>query len=159
MANVSDLLANPSTAEEALRVLRARCDARPDDPRPLLELASAYDFLDREPEAAALYRRVETLGLEHLARADRVRWHVQLGSTLRLLGQLDASREVLNRGRAAFPESQAILAFLALTELASGRAAHAAHALLTGLVRSTDPEVEYYRRALTAYIDGVSPGT
>lgn len=155
MEDVANLLSAPSTAEEALRLLKDRCASNPTDPRALFELANAYDFLDLEREAEEAYRGVERLGLEKLTAEDRARWYIQFGSTLRLLGRYDLSRQVLARGEKAFPDNQAISAFLALTELATGQPEQAARVLLTATLRSSNRDIEYYRQALTRYVEGL----
>jgi hypothetical protein len=152
MDEVWDLIANRETADAGLHILRGRCAESPLDPKPLLDLASAYDMLDREAEAELTYEEVRTRGIDRLPLIDRSRWFVQYGSTLRLRGKLDASRAVLLEGEAAFPHDTAISAFRALTEIAGGCPETAARVLLAAILRSDSAEVAYYRRALTHYV-------
>jgi hypothetical protein len=58
---------------------------------------------------------------------------------------------VLAEGEAAFPEDTVIAAFRALTELAAGSPKKATRVLLDGVLRSSNPQVDFYRRALTHY--------
>jgi thioredoxin-like negative regulator of GroEL len=152
MDDVWAMLREPSTEDDALNLLRERCAAHPTDPVVLFDLAGAYDMTDREAEAETAYAGVEALGLAGLSSEDQMRWFVQFGSTLRLLGKLNRSREVLLRGLEAFPESQAIAAFLALTEISDGRPSQAARGLLASLLRWGAADIDYYRGPLTRYV-------
>lgn len=98
-----------------------------DHPAITYELAGAYDTAGEETKAKALYERALDLGLdgEPLRRC-----LCQYGSTLRWLGELDASLEVLTRARAQFPESESVRVFLALTLNERGRADEAVGLLL-----------------------------
>ena len=81
------------------------------------ELAGAYDTAGEESRARSLYEEALSLGLE----GDVLRRCLcQYSSTLRWLGELEASREVLERARRAFPESDAVRVFSALTFLEAG---------------------------------------
>lgn len=103
-------------------------DAHPDHPVLVYELAGAYDTAGQEAVAREHYERALQLGLE----GDVLRRCLcQYGSTLRWLGELDASREVLERARSAFPESDAVRVFSALTRLEAADADGAVAELLT----------------------------
>lgn len=146
-----ELLSRPETAAEGLRLLETRAEQLPQDATALFALASAYDMSDRETEAEALYQRVRAIGLERLPSEDRPRWYAQAGSTLRLLGRHDESRDLLREGAERFPDYLALRLFAALTEFAAGDAAAAAAGLFDTLLRSDDPSVAYFGRALRAY--------
>jgi hypothetical protein len=151
MDDVWALINDPASTEAGLRILRARVAERPSDPKAAFDLASAYDMLDREADAELAYEQVRKLGLGDLTPHDRSRWYIQFGSTLRLCGKTDESRTVLAEGEAAFPEDTVIAAFRALTELAAGSPKKATRVLLDGVLRSSNPQVDFYRRALTHY--------
>ena len=146
------LLDDPATQAEGLTWLQGRASALPDSVRAAFDLAGAYDTLGRESEAAPAYERVLRLGLHNLTEADQARWHVQYGSTLRLIGRIEESRAVLANGAMLFPQDGALPVFLAFTEIAAGRPDAALAALLAGAA-ATDPfgSRAYYRRALAAY--------
>ena len=146
------LLDDDATAAQGLAWFEDRARARPDSARATFDLAGAYDRLGREAEAAPVYERVLRLGLEELPEIDQARWHVQYGSTLRLIGRLEESRAVLAGGVALFPEHGALPVFLAFTEIAAGRRDAALAALLAGAAAS-DPygSRARYRRSITAY--------
>ncbi|QAY69458.1 tetratricopeptide repeat protein [Xylanimonas protaetiae] len=99
------------------------------------ELAGAYDTAGEEATARALYERALDLGLEGDALR---RCLCQYGSTLRWLGELGASRAVLDRARREFPESDAVRVFSALTHLDAGVADAAVGELLTVVTAHAD---------------------
>lgn len=100
----------------------------PGHPVLVYEVAGAYDTAGREAEARARYEEALRLGLdgEPLRRC-----LCQYGSTLRWLGQLDASLAVLDRARAEFPGSESVRVFRALTLQDLGRGDEALAELLT----------------------------
>ncbi|MBM7502904.1 tetratricopeptide repeat protein [Agromyces aurantiacus] len=102
--------------------------AHPDHPVLTYELAGAYDTAGEESQARPLYERALELGLE----GDVLRRCLcQYASTLRWLGELDASRAVLDRARAEFPGSDAVRVFSGLTYLDAGESDAAFAELLT----------------------------
>ena len=146
------LLDHPDTVAEGLAWLEGRASALPDSVRAAFDLAGAYDTLGREAEAAPAYERVLHLGLQNLTEADQARWHVQYGSTLRLIDRIEESRAVLASGVMLFPQDAALPVFLAFTELAAGKPEAALAAMLAGAAAS-DPfgSRAYYSRAIAAY--------
>jgi tetratricopeptide (TPR) repeat protein len=99
----------------------------PDHPVLTYEVAGAYDTAGEEAKAKGLYERALELGLTGDAL---LRCLCQYGSTLRWLGELDASLTVLNRARAEFPDSESAGVFQALTLNELGRADEAVGRLL-----------------------------
>ena len=93
-------------------------------------MAGAYDSAGEETKAKEFYERALELGLdgEPLRRC-----LCQYGSTLRWLGELDASLAVLQRARTQFPESESVRVFQSLTLNELGRADEAV-GLLLGIV-------------------------
>jgi tetratricopeptide (TPR) repeat protein len=102
----------------------------PEHPVITYELAGAYDTAGDEGKAKGLYERALELGLDGEPRR---RCLCQYGSTLRWLGELDASLAVLERARTEFPESESVRVFQALTLNEIGRADEAV-GLLLGIV-------------------------
>lgn len=82
------------------------------------EVAGAYDTAGREQEARSRYEEALRLGLSGDALR---RCLCQYGSTLRWLGEYDASLDVLDRARRTFPDSDAVRVFRALTLNDAGR--------------------------------------
>jgi tetratricopeptide (TPR) repeat protein len=108
----------------------------PDHPVLVYEVAGAYDTAGEEAKARQLYERALSLGLG----GDVLRRCLcQYGSTLRWLGEYEASLAVLDRARAEFPGSDAVRVFRALTLNDAGRGDEATGELLT--VITAHPEV------------------
>jgi tetratricopeptide (TPR) repeat protein len=102
----------------------------PDHPVLTYELAGAYDTAGEEAKAKTYYERALELGI---AGEPLRRCLCQYGSTLRWLGELEASLAVLERARAEFPRSESVRVFQALTLNELGRADQAV-GLLLGIV-------------------------
>jgi thioredoxin-like negative regulator of GroEL len=72
-----------------------------------------------------------------------------LGSTLRLLGQLPRSADVLRSGQLQFPDNPEFAIFLTLTLHAQGRQTEALQLALETLCATTeDPGLTAYQRAI-----------
>ena len=108
----------------------------PGHPVLVYEVAGAYDTAGQEETARELYERALDLGLAGDALR---RCLCQYGSTLRWLGQYDASLAALDRARKGWPESDAVRVFRALTLNDSGRGDEAVAELMT--VITAHPEV------------------
>jgi tetratricopeptide (TPR) repeat protein len=94
------------------------------------EVAGAYDTAGEEAKARAFYQRALELGID----GDSLRRCLcQYGSTLRWLGELDASLAILERARTEFPDSESVRVFQALTLNELGRGDEAV-GLLVGIV-------------------------
>ena len=138
-------------AEEALAIVRDLVARYPDDPRAHFEYAGALDYQGREAEAVAPYRRAQALGL---AGDDLPRLYVQLGSTLRNVGEAEEAVRFLEEGRQRFPDHAAIRAFHALALVSAGRCPDAVVALLDLLLaRGETLDLDGYERALREYTD------
>ena len=117
----------------------------------MFERACARDSVGMEHEAERFYRAA--LASSELDGYRRSRASIQLGSTLRLLGRLDESeqllvaeldRQVASGSRELHDEARAILA---LTYVAQGRAAEAAGLLAVVLA----PHLSRYNRSMANY--------
>ena len=102
----------------------------PGHPVLIYELAGAYDTAGEEARAKGLYEQALDAGLDGEALR---RCLCQYGSTLRWLGELDASAAVLARAREQFPDSESVRVFQALTLNELGRHDDAV-GLLLGIV-------------------------
>ncbi len=110
------------------------------------QLAWTCDVLGRGAEALPYYEKAVALGLPANELAGAL---VGLGSTLRNLGQLDRSAEVLRSGQAQFPDNREFDVFLALTLHDRGQHAEATKLLLTVIAdTSEDPGLTAYQRAI-----------
>ena len=142
--------------DEALDVARALVARYPDEPRAHFEYAGALDFQGREAEAVAPYRRAQELGL---SGADVPRLYVQLGSTLRNIGEYEEAVRFLEEGRRRFPDHAGIRAFLALALVSAGRCQEAVVVLLDLVVAGSGAiNLDGYERALRAYTDELREG-
>lgn len=131
------------------RLLLALLDADPDDARLMYEWAGSLDRLGHEAQAVPAY---ETALRGGLGEPHRHRALIQLGSSLRGLGRLGESEQVLSTVARERPESVAAQLFLALTLFDARRPAAAVRTLVESAVaHSNDPDVTSYRRALLAY--------
>jgi thioredoxin-like negative regulator of GroEL len=126
-----------------LRTLDAR---HPNVPEINFQLAWSCDVLERAAEALPYYEKAIALGLPPNELSGAL---IGLGSTLRLLGQLERSAEVLRSGQAQFPDNPEFAVFLALTLHQQGRAAEALQLVLETLCATAeDPGLTAYQRAI-----------
>ena len=136
-------------ADQALALAVSLIERYPDDPRSHFEYAGVLDFQGREADAVAPYRRAQALGL---SGDDLPRLYVQLGSTLRNVGETEEAVRFLAEGRERFPDHAAIRAFHALALVSAG---HHPDAVLTLLELVIDHAVSIdfdgYDRALRQY--------
>jgi tetratricopeptide (TPR) repeat protein len=137
--------------EDALAILDSLVARYPHDPRAHFEYAGALDYQGREAEAVAPYRRAQALGL---SGDDLPRLYVQLGSTLRNVGEFEEAERFLAAGRARFPNHTSIQAFHALALLSAGRYPEAVATLIDLLTTNADRiDLDGYQRALRHYAD------
>ena len=110
------------------------------------QLAWTCDVLDRAADALPYYEKAIALGLPPNELSGAL---LGLGSTLRALGQLDRSAEVLRSAKLQFPDNPEFDAFLTLTLHAQGRHAEALRLALETLCATTDdPGLTAYQRAI-----------
>ena len=110
------------------------------------QLAWTCDVLGRAQEALPFYEKAVALGLPPNELSGAL---IGLGSTLRALGQLERSAEILRSGKVQFPDNPEFDVFLALTLHASGRHADALRLALDTLCDTTeDPGLTAYQRAI-----------
>jgi len=110
------------------------------------QLAWTCDVLGRAEEALPFYEKAVALGLAPNELSGAL---IGLGSTLRALGQLERSAEVLRSGQLQFPDNPEFAAFLALTLHAQGKSAEALRLALETLCDTTeDPGLTAYQRAI-----------
>ncbi|MFF2275939.1 tetratricopeptide repeat protein [Agromyces sp. NPDC058126] len=118
----------------------------PEEPEVLYEVGGAYDTAGEEAVAAGYYERAMAAGLSGDALR---RCLLQYGSTLRNLGRLDDSLDVLERARGEFPESDSLKVWHATSLHEAGRN-DAAFAIMLELVadRLRTDELLRYEAAL-----------
>ncbi|BDC17578.1 tetratricopeptide repeat protein [Acidianus sp. HS-5] len=122
-----------------------------DNPRVIYEYANVLDYLGKEKEAIPLYR-------EALRKGITGKYHdmclIQLASSLRLVGELDESYEILSDIYNKSKEPSSLL-FLSLTMFNLGRASEAFCLMFKHILGRNEGFLGEYRRALTQYIDGI----
>jgi len=110
------------------------------------QLAWTCEVLGREAEALPYYEKAIALGLPANELSGAL---LGLGSTLRGLGKLERSAEVLRSGQARFPENREFDVFLALTLHDLGQHTESTRLLLTVIAdTSDDPGLTAYQRAI-----------
>lgn len=110
------------------------------------QLAWTCEVLDRAADALPYYEKAVELGLPPNELSGAL---LGLGSTLRTLGQLDRSADVLRSGQTQFPANREFDVFLALTLHHQGRHAEAMRLTLETLCDTAeDPGLTAYQRAI-----------
>lgn len=123
----------------------------PDDARVLFAYAGAFDYAGREADAVAPYRRARELGLPEKLLP---RWYVQLGSTLRNLGEHQQAIDLLEEGQHAYPDDVAIACFLALARQSAGDPDRALRTVIEAVLAEAHRgriDLRGYQRALAWY--------
>ncbi len=139
-------------SREILPRLRSLDERHPNIAEISYQLAWSCDVLGRAADALPHYEKAIALGLPPNELSGAL---LGLGTTLRSLGQLDRSVEVLRSGKAQFPENREFDVFLALTLHAQGQHAEALKLLLDTLCDTTDdPGLTAYQRAIRFHAAG-----
>ena len=122
-----------------------------DEARAAFERAGARDFLGLEDEAIPLYREALDRGL---AAPERLQCLVQLGSSLRNVGDAEGAVHVLRSARAEAPAEGKdwVDAFLALALHSTGQTSQALAVALTALA----PHLTLYGRAVRSYAEDLA---
>ncbi len=142
-----ETLSRTGDGEGAIAFFKRLVAERPDELRAHFALGGALDSAGQAAAAIGPNRRARELGL---GGDDVPRWYVQLGSTLRDVGDLDGAVALLREGKDGFPADASIPAFLALQS--AGR--HTAALVETFDLLLRDPEATglvRYQRSLRAY--------
>lgn len=158
---MSDHIELPEWKEELDAIVGARAHGQSEEIFPRLQkldqrhpnvaainyqLAWTCDVLGRTREALPLYEKAVALGLTPNELSGAL---IGLGSTLRELGELGRSADVLNSGQVQFPANREFDVFLALTQHAQGKNAEAMRRLIDTLCDTTeDPGLTAYQRAI-----------
>ncbi|MFN8372822.1 MAG: tetratricopeptide repeat protein [Anaerolineae bacterium] len=142
-------LEKEGSEQQAIDYFHSLLAEYPDNALVEFEFGGAYDFAGYEAEAIPHYRRAMKLGLpdDELARA-----YVQLGSSLRNVGEFDEAVQLLTEGVAKFPDYRPLKVFLALAQHSAHQAQAALVTLLDVLLLDAD-RLDGYVRALHYYTD------
>lgn len=138
-----------SDEERIVAIDRLAAERPSDDAMALFERAGARDSAGREHDAEVLYRRALAGALPEEIRIQAV---IQLASTIRNLGKVAESVELLRRERESDPGGplrDAVAAFYALALSSAGREREAVAVALSALA----PHLPRYTRSVAAYAD------
>ncbi len=136
---------------DRIALIDALATQAPDEARACFERAGARDSAGDEQGAEPLYRRALDLGLPEAVRAQAT---IQLASTLRNLGRVGESLELLAQERERGGDLQdAASAFYALALASAGDPLRAAAIALEALA----PHLPRYTRSVTAYARELAP--
>lgn len=127
-------------------IARLTAELPADDPRAPFEMAGAHDAAGHEDLAVPLYRQALAAGLAGSRRRQAI---IQLASSMRNLGQLAESVELLTAERTQQSDDldDAVAAFLALALVDSGREREAVSVALGALA----PHLHRYQRSVGDY--------
>jgi hypothetical protein len=133
-----------------LKDIRERADDNPSDVSAQIAAAYGCDSSDLETEAVAYYDRVWGLGVPADERHDFL---IGYGSTLRNVGRLDDSIEILNTAVGEYGEDLAARSFLALALHTAGRSDEAVAMLIDAVVEGGGTGVYRFTPALESYAE------
>lgn len=139
-----------------VRFFESLLEHNPDAPIALFHRARSLDFSGRPDLALPFYEAAFEAGLD----GDELRHaFAGRGSTLRNLGRMEESVEILGEGHWRFPEDAVIQCYLALAMHSAGRSAPAL-ALMVDLAveRIDDPDLTTGARSLRNYAAALRNG-
>ncbi|MBC8170753.1 MAG: tetratricopeptide repeat protein [Anaerolineae bacterium] len=157
-ANTSDLdallqagaeLEETGTEQAVIDYYRPLVAQYPDDAQVQFRMGGAYDSAGYEAEAVVHYQRALELGL---SGDDLWRVAVQLGSSLRNVGDTEGAIAILQKASVDYPDHVALRAFYALALTSAGQSQQAVVELLDVILRHPTA-LEAYKRSLRAYTD------
>jgi tetratricopeptide (TPR) repeat protein len=133
-----------------LKEISDRADDNPSDVAAQIAAAYACDSSDLETEAVVYYDRVWSLGVPADERHDFL---IGYGSTLRNVGRLEDSIEVLNTAVGEHEEDLSARSFLALALHSAGRSDEAVAMLIEAVVEGGGAGVYRFSPALESYAE------
>jgi tetratricopeptide (TPR) repeat protein len=113
-----------------------------------LRRAWEHDSAGRETEAVVEYRAAFEAGLDE---EDMLGALLGFGSTLRNVGELEESEQVLRQAVTRYPDHAALRFFLALTRWSRGDQKGAFQELVEALFRADAPGMARYERSIRGY--------
>ena len=152
-SNIDPLLFSKkeSDRKECIGLLKEHLNSFPSDTKSWYDLACCNDFLGQESEAEPAYQAAQASGIEHLSIEDQRGFYVGLGSTLRNIGKLDESFDLLQQGIKIFPDYLALRVFLGFTLHSMSRYKEASRELLTMSSLLPNAVLDGYERAAVFY--------
>jgi tetratricopeptide (TPR) repeat protein len=116
------------------------------------EIGGIFDSSGKEHEACKWYERALQFGLDAMPPEMAPHFCVWYGSTLRNVGRLVDSENVLRRALERWPRISALQFFLALTLMSQGRSMEAITALAELQLPEWDDSIKTYKRAVESYL-------
>ncbi len=139
--------------DEAIEHFRRLAEQYPADPRAHFEFGGSLDAAGHEAGAIPEYRQAIELGL---AGDDMPRVLLQLGSSLRNVGEHEEAVRVLSEGGERFPGHAPLRFFLSLALHDAGRHQKAiSEALGLAFSRPDSDEMADYGRVMRRYLDAL----
>lgn len=137
--------------EESNKVIAKLIKKYQNDAQINYQFAWSFDLLGKEREAAPYYEKSIELGLPENDLEDAL---LGLGSTYRVLGEYEKSKDILERGTLEFPSNQAMKLFYAMTLYNLNEHSKAMEEVLNVLLSSTKDEgILKYNQAIRYYSD------
>ncbi|CAH0141803.1 tetratricopeptide repeat protein [Peribacillus simplex] len=137
--------------KESNRLLMDLARQNPGDAVIQYQCAWSLDILGLEVKAVPYYEAALKLGLP---KEDAKGAYIGLGSTYRIIGEYEKSRQTLESGLAKFPEDKALLVFRAMAFYNLGQHDLAMESLLKIIAEtSKDREIQSYAKAIEFYSD------
>lgn len=154
--NEANRLSREGREGQASEILRGVLAEDPDNASANLSYARILGSLGHEREAIPRYEQAIAAGLsEEMEEAT-----IELGSSYRVVGEPAEAVEILRRGLARFPGSQALRTFLAMSLHDLGEYREATAILLRSLTQvSSDAWILHYQRAIDHYADEMYEGS
>lgn len=113
-----------------------------------LEIGLTLDAMSREVEAVPYYERALAIGLSPEKRRVAL---LCLGSSLRNIGEIDKSLQVLKDGMEEFPDHIGIRCFYALTQYSAGEQAKCVQTLMDAIIHLSPESVWPFAKGLAYY--------
>lgn len=123
----------------------------PDDALYNYQCAWSFDILGEEEKAVSFYENAIKIGLPSKDMEGAV---LGLGSTYRVLGEYEKSKDIFLKGMELFPDNHVIKVFYSMTLYNLKEHSKAMELILKCLLNTTnDNEILSYKRALHFYSD------
>jgi len=116
------------------------------------EIGGIFDSNGKEHEACKWYERALQFGFDAMPPEEVPHFCVWYGSTLRNVGRLFDSENVLRKALERWPRISVLQFFLALTLMSQGRSMEAITALAELQLPDWDDSIKTYKRAVESYL-------
>ncbi len=136
---------------KAKTILLTLIQEEPDHPEIQFLCGSVHDALGQEKEAISFYNAALHLGISGVHREET---YIQLGSSLRAIGEYEKAKQILTEGLAEYPDNAAMHIFFAMTLYNLGNCKEAISRLLKITAQNKNDEwLKKYQKAVMFYAD------